>query len=61
LSWTTLTIGAAVAKKAEDKRVTVYRSSEDGQWVTKKHAEKNPDTTEKERVRKPPPKKPKKG
>lgn len=44
--------------KAPEKK-TVYRDSEDGQFTTKKYAEKNPKTTEKERVpvSKPSPKK----
>jgi len=29
---------------------TVYRDSKDGQFTTKKYSEKNPNTTEKERV-----------
>lgn len=29
---------------------TVYRDSEDGQFTTKKYADKNPKTTEKEKV-----------
>jgi len=31
-------------------RKTVYRDSEDGQFVTQEYAEKHPRTTEKERV-----------
>jgi len=44
--------------KKQDKR-TVYRDSEDGQFVDKEYAEKNPKTTEKEKVpiSRPPPKK----
>lgn len=42
--------------KGEQKR-TVYRDSEDGQWVTQDYAEKHPRTTEKERVRVTPPSK----
>lgn len=34
---------------------TVYRDSKDGQFTTEKYAKKNPDTTEKERVRVVPP------
>jgi hypothetical protein len=36
---------------AKAKRKTVYRSSKTGKFVTKKYAEKHPNTTEKERVR----------
>lgn len=44
-----------------DKRKTVYRDSKDGQFITKKEAERRPATTEKERVRvSPPPPKPSK-
>lgn len=39
---------------------TIYRSSKTGRIVTKKYAEKHPDTTEKERVNVPPPKRKKK-
>jgi hypothetical protein len=39
-----------MAKNAEPKK-TVYRDSEDGQFVTKKYSETHPKTTEKERVR----------
>lgn len=46
-----------MAKKEEPKK-TVYRDSEDGQFVKKDYAEKHPKTTEKERV--PVGKKPKK-
>ena len=35
----------------QEQKKTVYRSSETGQWVPKKEAEKHPKTTEKERVR----------
>jgi hypothetical protein len=35
--------------KTPDKK-TVYRDSKDGQFTTKRDAEKNPKTTEKERV-----------
>jgi hypothetical protein len=45
---------------AKETKKTVYRDSKDGQFTTKKHAEKNPDTTEKERVRVKPPTPPKK-
>jgi len=34
-----------------DKKKTVYRDSTDGQFTTKKDAEKRPRETEKERVR----------
>lgn len=37
-------------KAAPPPKKTVYRDSKDGQFTTKKHAEKNPNTTEKERV-----------
>lgn len=37
-----------MTKKPEKK--TVYRNSEDGQFVKKNYAEKHPKTTEKERV-----------
>jgi hypothetical protein len=37
------------------EKKTVYRDSKDGQWITKKEAERRPDTTEKERVRVVPP------
>jgi hypothetical protein len=37
--------------KEREPRKTVYRDSEDGQFVKKDYAEKNPRTTEKERVR----------
>ena len=40
---------------AKEKKKTVYRDSEDGQFTTRKYAEKNPKTTEKERVRVKPP------
>lgn len=40
--------------KGPPKR-TVYRDSEDGQFVKKEYAEKHPKTTEKERVRITPP------
>ena len=39
----------------KEKKKTVFRDSEDGQFTTKKYAEKNPKTTEKERVRIKPP------
>jgi hypothetical protein len=39
-----------MARKDEPKK-TVYRSSEDGQFIKKSEAERNPDKTEKERVR----------
>lgn len=44
-----------------DKKKTVYRDSEDGQFVKKDYADKHPKTTEKERVRTEPPTPPKKG
>jgi len=37
-------------RKENEPKKTVYRSSEDGQFVTKRYAEKHPRTTEKERV-----------
>ena len=40
---------------AKEQKKTVYRDSEDGQFTTKKYAEKHPKTTEKERVRVRPP------
>ena len=40
-------------------RKTVYRDSEDGQFVTKEYADKHPKTTEKERLRTDPPPAPK--
>ena len=40
--------------KHEEKK-TVYRDSEDGQFVKQEYAEKHPKTTEKERVRITPP------
>jgi hypothetical protein len=39
-----------MTKKPEPKK-TVYRDSEDGQFVTKKYSDLHPKTTEKERVR----------
>jgi hypothetical protein len=36
---------------ANDQKRTVHRSSESGQFVTKRYAENNPRTTERERVR----------
>lgn len=39
-----------MSNKTEPKK-TVYRDSTDGQFVTKRYAERHPDTTEKERVR----------
>ncbi len=39
-----------MAKNPEPKK-TVYRDSEDGQFVTKKYSDQYPKTTEKERVR----------
>lgn len=45
-----------MAKEKEPKR-TVYRDSKDGQFVTKKEAERKPSEYEKERVRVRPPKK----
>lgn len=42
---------ALMAKKpAPPPKKTVYRDSEDGQFVKKDYAEKHPKTTEKERV-----------
>lgn len=35
----------------DEKKKTIYRDSEDGQFVKKEYAEKHPKTTEKERVR----------
>jgi len=43
-----------MSKKSEPKK-TVYRDSKDGQFVTKKEAERRPNETEKERVRISPP------
>jgi hypothetical protein len=40
-----------------EKKKTVYRDSEDGQFTTKRYAEDHPSTTEKERVRIRPPEK----
>jgi hypothetical protein len=37
--------------KEKEQKKTVYRDSEDGQFVTKRYAEQHPKTTEKERVR----------
>ncbi|WP_197435897.1 hypothetical protein [Agrobacterium vitis] len=37
-------------KPAPPPKKTVYRDSEDGQFVKKDYAEKHPKTTEKERV-----------
>ena len=37
------------------EKKTIYRSSETGRIVKKEYAEKHPKTTEKERVRTPPP------
>jgi len=34
-----------------EKKKTVFRDSESGEFITKKKAERNPRTTEKERVR----------
>jgi hypothetical protein len=45
-----------MAKNSEPKK-TVYRDSKDGQFVTKKEAERKPSEYEKERVRISPPKK----
>lgn len=45
-----------MAKNPEPKK-TVYRDSKDGQFVTKKEADRNPREYEKERVRIKPPKK----
>lgn len=46
---------------SKEPKKTVYRDSEDGQFITKKYAETHPNTTEKERVRvTPPPPPPKK-
>lgn len=41
----------------KEPKKTVYRDSEDGQFVKKDYADKHPKTTEKERVRVAPPKK----
>ena len=41
---------------AEEKK-TVYRDSKDGQFITRKEAERRPATTERERVRVNPPSK----
>lgn len=40
---------------ANDQKRTVHRSSESGQFVTKRYAETHPRTTERERVRTPAP------
>jgi hypothetical protein len=45
--------------KPEEKK-TVYRDSKDGQFVTKREAERKPSEYEKERVRIRPPEPPKK-
>ncbi len=45
---------------AREKKKTVYRDSEDGQFTTKRYGETHPRTTEKERVRIKPPAPPKK-
>lgn len=45
---------------AKETKKTVYRDSEDGQFTTKKYADKHPKTTEKESVRVKPPSPPKK-
>ena len=37
--------------KHKEEKKTVYRDSEDGQFVKQEYAEKHPKTTEKERVR----------
>jgi len=42
-----------------DKKKTVHRDSKDGQFTTKRDAEKNPKTSERERVRVSSPPKPK--
>lgn len=40
-----------MSKRREDEpKKTVYRDSEDGQFVTKRYAETHPRTTERERV-----------
>lgn len=39
-----------MSKEKEPKK-TVYRDSEDGQFVKKSYADRHPTTTEKERVR----------
>lgn len=39
-----------MSKRTEPTK-TVYRDSEDGQFVKQSYAEKNPKTTEKEKVR----------
>jgi hypothetical protein len=45
-----------MAKAAKPTR-TIYRNSETGQITTKKFAEKNPGSTEKEKIKLPPRKK----
>lgn len=45
---------------ANEPKKTVYRDSEDGQFVKQEYSEKHPRTTEKERVRVQPPEPPKK-
>jgi len=37
--------------KSQPARKTVYRDSDKGRFITRKEAEKNPKTSEKERVR----------
>jgi hypothetical protein len=49
-----------MSSKSNEPKKTVYRKSDDGKWTTKRYAENNPDTTEKERVRIKPPPPPKK-
>jgi hypothetical protein len=44
-----------MSSKNDAPRKTVYRDSEDGQFVKKDYAERHPSTTEKERVRIDPP------
>jgi hypothetical protein len=49
-----------MAKHSSEPKKTVYRDSKDGQFISKREAERNPDTSEKERVRIRPPEPPKK-
>jgi hypothetical protein len=49
-----------MSSKSPEQKKTVYRDSKDGQFISKREAERNPDTSEKERVRIKPPQPPKK-
>ena len=57
---TTSSVALAVQQLSKDKKKTVYRDSEDGQFVPQEYAETHKRTTEKERVRVVPPGKAKK-